>query len=486
MHPLDWAVIGAYVLTMAAIGLWSYRKVRTTQDFFAAGGKLPWWLSGISHHMSGYSAVVFVGYAGIAYTHGLTVYMWWALPVGLAVLTGAACIAPRWARLREKQGVVSPTEYLAVRYGRVTQQAIAYSGVLLKLFDVAGKWAAIGILLQGFAGIPLEYGVAISGLVSLLYITVGGLWADVLTDFAQFIVQLLAGLAMAAAVVAALGGPSAAVGMWSRLPPEHHFPFTGDYTIAFALSYFLVSFLSANGGTWNLAQRYIASPRGKDATRAGLVSGALYLGWPIVLFFPMWAAPILFPGLPDPDGCYTVLTRNLLPPGLVGLVLASMFAHTMAMTTSDTSAVTAVVTRDILPCLSVRFRDLNGTASLRAARIAMVTFLVATMAIGVLAKGRVFDLIVLWFGALVGPVAVPMILGLLRPFRRSNSAVALASWAAGLAAFALVRFSLDAGKAAVIGTPVAVSLVVFVAGGWVRRGPVSGRVDDLLNALSQD
>src|SRR5687768_11009430 len=134
MHPLDWAVMGLYALVMAAIGLWSFRKVRTTQDFFAAGGKLPWWLSGVSHHMSSYSAVVFVGYAGIAYTHGVTIYMWWALPVGLAVLTGAAVVAPRWARLREKLGVVSPTEYLAVRYDRATQQAIACSGVLLKLF----------------------------------------------------------------------------------------------------------------------------------------------------------------------------------------------------------------------------------------------------------------------------------------------------------------------------------------------------------------
>src|SRR5688572_25846960 len=139
MQAADWAVMGLYGLVMVAIGIWSFRKVKDTRDFFAAGGKLPWWLSGISHHMSGYSAAVFVAYAGIAYTYGLTIYFWWALPVGLAILAGSGIFAPRWARLRERWNIVSPTEYLAMRYNVPTQQAMAWSGVLLKLFDVGAK-----------------------------------------------------------------------------------------------------------------------------------------------------------------------------------------------------------------------------------------------------------------------------------------------------------------------------------------------------------
>ena len=57
----------------------------------------------------------------------------------------------------------------------------------------------------------------------------------------------------------------------------------------------LINFLSYNGGTWNLAQRFIAAPTAAAARKAALLSAALYLIWPLVLFFPMWASPLLLP-----------------------------------------------------------------------------------------------------------------------------------------------------------------------------------------------
>ena len=104
MGTLDWVVVVGYFFVMVAIGLWSRGRVQNIADFFTAGGKMPWWLSGISHHMSGYSAVMFVAFASEAYRLGLTVYVWWSLTIGIGVGIGAFLFAPRWNRLRAKHG----------------------------------------------------------------------------------------------------------------------------------------------------------------------------------------------------------------------------------------------------------------------------------------------------------------------------------------------------------------------------------------------
>lgn len=471
MATADWVVIGIYALLMVSIGIWACSKVDNAGDFFAAGGKLPWWMSGISHHMSGYSGAVFVAHAGVAYTHGFSLYIWWALPIAVAIFAGAFCLAPRWPRLRLALGMVSPMEYLAIRYNVPTQQLMAWSGILLKLFDVGAKWASIAVILEVFADVPMVYGIVVSGCISLLYITLGGLWADALTDLAQFVVQLLAGLSLFVAVLMKLGGIGAIFSMWKQLPPEHHALFNAPYTAGFSAAYLLISTLSYNGGTWNLAQRYIAVRDGSDARRSAFLSAGLYLFWPLVLFLPMWAAPIFLPNLADPTQSYSLMVIKLLPPGFVGLVLASMFAHTMAMTSSDANTISAVLTRDVFPVVTRKARGLSEAHSLLLARVTTVVFTAMTLGVAIEADrfGGILGLIVLWFGALVGPTAVPMILGLLPIFRHSGSRAAISSWAGGVACFTFLRVFGTSGAAASISLPVLTSLLIYVAGGWLGR-----------------
>jgi SSS family solute:Na+ symporter len=490
MGTADWIVMGLFFLLMVGIGVWSSRQIEGTSDFFTAGGKMPWWLSGISHHMSGYSAAVFVAYAEVAYRYGFTIYVWWAIPISISCFIGAIYIAPRWARLRMRLGIESPMEYLAIRYNVPTQQLMAWTGTFLKIFDVGAKWASIAVILNVFAGIPPTWGILISGVISMFYITVGGLWADALTDFAQFVVQLLAGFSMLYIVMTKLGGPSSIFGIWDRLPPDHANWLNGPYNEAFIAAYLLITFLSYNGGTWNLAQRYIASPTGSDARKAGLLSAALYLIWPLILFFPMWAAPILYPDLKDASQSYSKMAMELLPPGLVGLVLASMFAHTMAMTTSDANAITAVVTRDILPVIWKGFRNLSKQAALKAARITTLTFMVLTWIIAIKASsfGGILSLLVLWFGALVGPISIAMLLGLLPAFRHSDATAANSALISGLLAFAYVKYGVvKASMAMTVGVPVLVSALVFIGIGLMKSGrPPRKEVVELLDSINTD
>jgi solute:Na+ symporter, SSS family len=489
MQTVDWVVLALYFVWMVLIGAWSYRRVRNTQDFFVAGGRMPWWMAGISHHVSGSSAVVFTGYAAVAYSTGFTLYVWWAVPIGTAVLLGAFLIAPRWSRLRSRYQIGSAMEYLKTRYNLPTQQILAWSGSLLKVFDVGAKYAAIAVILHVITGAPPATGILIAGLVSLVYVTIGGLWADALTDLAQFAIQGVAAVVMCVVVLARLGGIGSAFSMWEQLPDSHSAPFAGEFTPAFALAFLAVAFLSYSGGTWNLAQRFIASPRGADARKAALLSSALYLTFPLVLFLPMWASPLIFPDLEQPQQVYALMARELLPAGMLGLVVAAMFAATMSMTASDSNAVAAVIARDILPTLSPRFRDLPPAASLRVARVTTFIFTAATLLVAVYADafGGILGLIVVWFSGLLGPTAVPMILGLLPAFRHSGSTAAIVSWAAGVGTFALAHLVFAAPFAATVGLPVLVSAALFAGLGWLRReAPLDPDVAAIFAAIERD
>lgn len=468
LSKIDWIVIGIFFVLMIIIGIWANTKNKSTVDYFTAGGKLPWWLSGISHHVSGYSGAVFVAYAGLAYTHGISIYVWWSLTIGIAILSLLKVFPVLWVRLRTRFSIQSPLEYLINRYGVNTQQFIAWSGVLLKLFDVAAKWAAIAVLLKVFTGLPIFYGVLFAGSVSIIYITIGGLWAVTVTDFIQFGVQVAAGIVMFFAVTERLGGMESIFTLWDQLPERNSDIFSEPYTVGFALAFLIINTLSYNGGTWNLATKYISSPNERDAKRAAILSGVLYFIWPLILFFPMWAAPVILPGLEDPTESYGMLTLNLLPTGMIGLVLASMFATTMSMTSSDANTIAAVITRDILP----RFKYKNAN-SLRVARIVTFIFTLSTVIIALQSEsfGGVFGLIVSWFGALIGPISVPVLLGLIPAFKICNERVAIASIALGFFAFILIKvFSPDISLGLEVSSPVLVTLIIYITYGFLNRG----------------
>ena len=115
------------------------------------------------------------------------------------------------------------------------------------------------------------------------------------------------------------------------------------------------------------------------------------------------------------------------------------------MTSSDANAISAVITRDIIPALRRSKKPLTSKIELAAGRLSTFLFIGLSMMIALSADsfGGVLGLLILWFGALVGPIAIPMLLGMLRPFRRCGPSAALFSWAAGLVVFAVNKYVHD-------------------------------------------
>ena len=458
MHWLDWVVVALFFVLVLWVGIRSGKCINSSTDFFVGGGKIPWWMSGISHHVSGYSGVVFVGYAGIAYAQGMSIYFWWAVNIALATALASVTIIPRWPRLRRALGIESPTEYLQMRYNRAAQLLIAISGIGSKLLDVAAKWTSIGILLHGFTGMPIWVGVIMK-----------------LGDYGLSIFSVFSAL------------PEANVSVFNAG--------RGQGSLSWTLLYFFVIFFSYSGGTWNLAARFISTSNAKEAKKAGLFSAALYLVWPFILFFPMWCGPLLFPGMDQATAeasLYATLTNTFLPVGMVGLVLASMFANTMTMCNSDANTISAVLTRDILPIFNPKILQASERKSLWYARITTIIFTALTVFVALFSDyfGGVTGLILTWFSALLGPTAIPLLLGLFPAFKYCDAKAAIISVLAGLGVFVLTKmgFTMEADIALI--APLAVSFVFYAGIGLINKYAlkmqVKPEVEDLMVKLGKD
>lgn len=496
---LDYVTIALFFAMIIGIGFWSQRSVKSSDDFYVGGGKIPWWLSGISHHVSGYSGVMFVGYAGIAYTYGTAIYFWWACNIGLGMAISSVLIAPRWPRLRRALGIQSPTEYLEVRYNTAAQLLVAICGIVSKLIDVAAKWASLGILLHGFTGLPIWLGIIVGSCASMLYITIGGILADLLTDCAQFAVTFIAGMLIFISVLLHLQDYGLnLITAFEALPAGHLRVFNegnGQGAFTWTVAYFLTQFLNYSGGVWNLAARFISTPEDKEAKKAAMLSSIMYFIWPLILFIPMWLGPIIFPGMTQSQAentLYASLAKTFLPTGLVGLVLAAMFAQTMSMCNSDVNTVSAVITRDILPKFKESLKKLGDSESLRLARATTILFTAATVIIALFNEqfGGITGMILTWFSAMTGPTAIPLICGLLPPFKHCDAKAAILSALGGLAAFAATKMGLDLGTDVELALPLVTSFVIFCAVGmmnhYVLKQPVPASTENLMEKLGED
>ena len=186
---------------------------------------------------------------------------------------------------------------------------------------------------------------------------------------------------------------------------------------------------------------------------------------------------------------YATLTNTFLPTGMVGLVLASMFANTMTMCNSDANTISAVLTRDILPIFKPEILTASEEKSLWYARTTTIAFTGLTVIIALFSDyfGGVTGLILTWFAALLGPTAIPLLLGLFPQFKHCDSLSAIASMIAGLGVFVATKMGVQLEADIALIAPLAASFVVYEGIGlynqYIAKKPVKPEIETLMEAL---
>ena len=284
MSLFDYITILLFTAGILVAGL-SFSKTGTNmKSFFAAGGDVPWWISGLSLFMGFFSAGTFVVWGSIAYSYGW-VAITIQLTMSLAGFVVGVFIAPRW----KKTNILTAAEYVTHRLGVNVQKAYTYIFLLISLFTTGAFLYPVAKIVEVSTGFPLQSSILLLGGICILYVSAGGLRAVVVTDVLQFVILTAAVLIVVPLSFREVGG----VSEFLNNTPEGFFKaFSGEFSPMFIIA-FAVYNMFFLGGNWSYVQRYTSVNKPADARKVGLLFGLLYLIAPVLWMLP----PMIYRGM---------------------------------------------------------------------------------------------------------------------------------------------------------------------------------------------
>ncbi|WP_420319158.1 sodium:solute symporter family protein [Ekhidna sp.] len=353
---LDIAIFAIYVVLVFLVGLYFYRKNKTSDDYYVAGRNVSSWHIGLSVVATDVGGGFSIGLGGLGFTMGLSGS--WLLFTGLiGAWMAAVLLIPKVFQLPGIQKLTTLPQIFEFFYGkRVAVLAgiittIGYLGFTSSQI-IAGAKLASGT----FEGFSVNHAVLLMGIVAVGYTILGGLKAVIYTDTFQWII-LMAGLLFA-------GVPFAfdAIGGWEAVNSIVN----QDYLTLTNLTWKdLVNWAITIIPIWfvgmTLYQRIFASRGEAQAKKAWFIAGLFE--WPMMAFLGVilglfgrvayeqgmfesigYAASMEM----DPELGLPVLLRTVLPHGLMGLVLAAYFSAVMSTADSCLMASSGSLLTDIL------------------------------------------------------------------------------------------------------------------------------------------
>ena len=394
MPNLDYIIILLFSIVVLFAGLSFRKRGSDMKSFFAAGGAVPWPINGLSLFMSFFSAGTFVVWGSIAYEYGLV-----SISIQLMMCLGGffvgAIIAPRW----RKTNVLTAAEFIRNRLGNRAQQFYTYLVLFISLAYTGAFLYPVAKLVNVSTGFSIEACVILLGVLIMVYTAVGGLWAVIVTDVLQFVILTAAVLIVVPLAIEKVGG----LEHFISSAPKDFF----DWTTTEYNHWFLLAFAIYNGifigGNWAYVQRYTSVKNVRSASKVGYLFTGLYLISPIIWMLPPMLYRImngdLVGGL-DNEGAYLLVCKEVLPLGMLGLMLGGMIFATASSVNTTLNLSAAVFTNDIYKIFRPKA---SLKATMRVARISTLVFGIGTIMVALMVPsvGGIVE-VVLSVGAVTG------------------------------------------------------------------------------------
>lgn len=465
---LDYAMFVAYLAVALGVGVFASRGQRTIKDYFLAGRSMGSLVVAITVMASLFSGISYLGTPSEVYVYGIG---YWLIVLSTFITTPVMTIIflPFFYHAK----FYSVYQYMEARFSvglRTLASALFISRVVLWLSVVT---YAPALALEHVTGMPMWLSILVTGSITTLYTTLGGMKAVIWSDVMQFVV--LFGGQILIVMVALWGIPDGMAGAFHIAREAGHldFDFSFDPTLRVTVWAILIGGTCHNLvllGTDQVAiQRYMTATSLKTARRSMWLKlvislpafSAFYLTGLVLFAFYHNAGvdPLAAGQISKADQILPYFVVNELPSGLPGLLIAGVFAATMSTISSGINSLTTVTLVDFYKRLWNP--EITETQQLRLARKLTLGYGVLIVALA-FAAGRFGSLIeapVKLFGLIGGPMLGMFLLGMLT--RRANARGAFVGWSVGAVATVSVAAST---QTSFLWYPILGSVLTFVVG----------------------
>ncbi len=428
---LDYVTLIAYLVVLVMMGIYFAGKGSTTEDFFLAGRSMPWWATGLSIFGTQLSSISFMAVPAKVYATDW-VYFLLQMTIVMIAFPVVFLYLPYFRRVR----MTSAYEYLESRFNLPVRMYASVSFVLYQVGRMSIVLFLPAIALSTVTGFSVYTCIITMGALSTLYTVMGGMKAVIWTDVIQVFVLYGGALLSLGILLTNLdGGISGLISEGLSHDKFHMFNWTWDWTTS-AVWVVVVGNLFLNLVPYTsdqaVVQRYFTTKDERAAARSIWTNAILIVPSTLTLFLlgtGLWAFYRSNPTLLDPtlptDSIFPLFISQQLPAGLVGLLIAAVFAASMSTLDSSLNSISAALVTDFF----VRFRP---TSSERK-RLVLARWLTAglgTLATATSIALATFDIGSLWdtfqgmMGLLGGGLAGLFALGMF--FRSANGSGALA------------------------------------------------------------
>ncbi|MFC0535405.1 sodium:solute symporter family transporter [Pelagicoccus mobilis] len=352
-------------------------------DYVRGGGQVAWWLSGSSILMAGISAFTFTGNASAAFEAGPTVLIIYAANVTAMLICGLFLGA--WYR---QTRAYTPADVVKSRFSVAVEQFSAYTGILIAPFAAGIQLWALSVFASSTFGVPIEYCIFVIGAVVVFYSTTGGKWAVMATDFVQSLILLSITILVAVLCYHKIGGLSEFFGYFSEPEFAEDFKFVKDPDQwadgKFSFQWIVVIFIMTiyHQITLASAARFLVVKDGKAASKSAYLGAILMAIGSLIWFFPPMVARFLYgdeimaQAIENPENSsYSYIAQKVLPNGLMGVMIAAMFAATMSSMDSGLNMQVGALVRNIVPKVREMFgvtKKMTPKGELRLCKISTI------------------------------------------------------------------------------------------------------------------